>query len=402
MVSRRAAALTAHAPAIAAAHLRVERDPYDPQRNPGGYLNLGTAENRLVWDLLADKVTAARNIEPRDVRYGPLHGSPQLRAATSRLLSKTWHAKVDPDHLVVVSGASAALDIVASVLCDPGEAIVVAAPYYSALDVLLTGRSGARLIPAPLSGATGFSLDARAVERAIDQARKDGVTVRAVAITSPCNPTGNVHSLAALRDVLAVAERHDLDVIADEIYANSVFGDEPFVSVLDPRLRGGNRVHVIWGFAKDFGLSGLKVGVLHTEHPEVLEAATALAYFAPVSTDTQALLTNLLADHEWVDGFLKENRARLADSYRNAAACLAEQGIPHVRPGAGFTVWTDLSRWLGEGTENQLWHRVLDEARVNLIPGTAFGSPAPGWFRLCHTTDPGHVHEALRRVGGLS
>ena len=402
MVSRRAAALAAHAPTIAAAHLRVEHDPYDPQHNPGGYLNLGTAENRLVWDLLEPKVAGAREIGPQDVRYGALHGSSRLRAATAQLLSGTWHAPVDPDHLVVVSGASAALDIAASILCDPGDAIVVPAPYSSALDVLLTGRSGARLIPAPLSEKTGFRLDAAVIEQAIDLARKDGITVRAVAITSPCNPTGNVHSAAALREILAVAEKHDLDVIADEIYANSVFGDQPFVSVLDPLVRSGSRarLHVIWGFAKDFGLSGLKVGVLHTQDPEVLAAATALAYFAPVSTDTQALLTRLLADQDWVTGFLKENRARLADSYHNAAAGLAAQRIPHVRPDAGFTIWVDLRRWLT--TEHQLWQRILDEARVNVIPGAAFGSPSPGWFRLCHTTDPGHVREALHRIGTLS
>jgi aspartate/methionine/tyrosine aminotransferase len=405
MVSRRAAALSAHAPAIAAAHQRVERDHYDPRHNPSGYLNLGTAENRLVWDLLAPKVAAAREIGPRDVRYVPLHGTPRLRAATARLLSTTWHTPVDPDHLVVVSGASAALDIIASVLCDAGEAIIVPAPYYSAVEVLFTGRSGARLVPAPLSPASGFGLDASAIDQAIARAREDGITVRAIAITAPCNPTGNVHTVAALREVLAVAERHDVDVIADEIYANSAFGDRPFVSVLDPLVRGESRarIHTIWGFAKDFGLSGLKAGVLHTEHPDVLAAATALAYFAPVSSDTQALLAGLLDDQDWVSLLFKENRARLAESYWNAADCLDNLGIPHVRPEAGFTIWADLSRSAGnDAAEHRLWHRILDEAKVNLVPGKAFGSPVAGWFRLCHTADPAHVREALRRIGKLS
>jgi aspartate/methionine/tyrosine aminotransferase len=405
MVSRRAAALSAHAPAIAAAHQRVERDPYDPQRNPSGYLNLGTAENRLMWDLLAPKVATAREIGPQDVRYGPLHGTPRLRAATAQLLSTTWHAPVDPNHLVVVSGASAALDIIASVLCDPGEAIIMPAPYYSALDVLFTGRSGARLVPAQLSPVSGFGLDASAIDQTIVRTRKEGITVRAVAITSPCNPTGNVHTAAALREVLAVAEHHGVDVIADEIYANSVFGDRPFAGVLDPVVRGASRarLHVIWGFAKDFGLSGLKVGVLHTEDPEVLAAATALAYFAPVSNDTQALLAGLLDDRDWVSLFLKESRSRLADSYQHAAGCLDDLGVPHVRPEAGFTIWADLSRLSPDQVdEHQLWQRIMDEAKVNLVPGRAFGSPVPGWFRLCHTTDPGHVREALRRIGKLS
>src|SRR5207244_12987790 len=109
------------------------------------------------------------------------------------------------------------------------------------------------------------------------------IVVPAVPITSPCNPVGHVYSTDTLRGVLQVARAHRIDVIADEIYAHSVFGTDPFVGMLDPAVaaEGTDRVHVIWGFAKDFGLSGLKVGVLHTGRPEVRDAARALAYFAP-------------------------------------------------------------------------------------------------------------------------
>lgn len=400
MVSSRAAALAARPPAIAAAHLRAEADPYHPTHNPGGYLNLGIAENRLVWDLLAPRLSEAREACEEDVRYGPLHGGPALRDATADLLTSTWRTRVNADDLVVVSGASAALDVITSVVCEPGDAVVLAAPYYSALEVVLTARSGARIVPAPLSSSDGFRLDPAALERAVDP------SVRAIVLTSPDNPTGHVHDADTLRAVLAVAERHGLDVIADELYANSAFGDE-FVSVLDPRVRGTSRVrlHVIWGFAKDFGLSGLKVGVLHTTDPATLAAARALAYFAPVSTHTQGLLTELLDDREWVRRFRVTNRTRLAESYHHATTVLDEHGIPYVPASAGFSVWLDLRAWLPEGGEQQLAREILELAHVNLTPGTAFGCPEPGWFRLCHTTSPTLVREGVRRVAarlGLS
>ncbi len=404
MVAERAAALAGHPPAIAAAHLRAEADPFDPVANPGGYLNLGTAENRLVWDLLAGRVTAPRRLGPADVRYGPLHGTARLREATAALLSRTCRADVGPDDLVLVSGASAALDIAASVLCDPGEAVVVPAPYYGALDVLLTARSGARLIPAPMSAADGFRLDPAVVAETVVTARRRGETVRALVLASPDNPTGRVHPAGTLRELLAVAARHDLDVVADEIYAGSVFGTEPFSSVLGDRVGGGPRVHVVWGFAKDFGLPGLKVGALCSRHPEVLAAARALAYFAPVSSDTQALLAGLLADEDWVRGYLAGCRARLESAYAGVEAALAEAGVPHVPAGAGFSVWLDLRAWLpdpGAAAEHRLWRRILDATKVNILPGSAFGSPEPGWFRLCFATDAALVREAVRRLGAL-
>lgn len=404
MVSHQAARLVADSPSIAVAHFRAEADPYHPDHNPDGYLNLGTAENRLMWDLLEPAVTAPRTLRAEDMRYAPLHGSAPLRAATAELLSLTWRVPVDPDDLIVVSGATAALDIAATVLCDPGEAIVVPAPYYSAFDTDLTGRSGARIVPAPMAADQGFRLDASAIDAAITAARGQGTVVRAITLASPCNPTGRVHTAAELRAVMAVAQRHGADVIADEIYANSVFGRESFVSMLDPEVRGGVRTHAVWGFAKDFGLSGLKVGVLHTSDPRTRAAAQALAYFAPVSTDTQALLCGLLADHAWAHGFLRQNRHRLGESYRAAAELCAAQGIPHAPAAAGFSLWLDLSSWLpapGFAEERLLWERIFDKTRVNILPGREFACPEPGWFRLCHVTEPDLVREGITRIGEL-
>jgi aspartate/methionine/tyrosine aminotransferase len=406
MVSRAAARLSAATPVIADAHFRAEADPYHPVSNVDGYVNLGTAESRLTWDLLAPRLTAPRALRPQDVHYGHLHGTGDLRTLIAELLGPAWRRPVDPDDLIVVSGATSALDIAATVLCDPGEVIVVPAPYYSAFEVDLAGRSGARLVPAPMSGADGFALDPSIVDRMLAGLRRDGVAVRAVAVSSPANPHGHVPGAGVLRELLRVARAHDVDVIADEIYAHSVFGPDRFVGVRDPLVDGdfGDRVHVVWGFAKDFGLSGLKVGVLHTTDPRVRAAARALAYFAPVSTDTQALLRDLLADTAWVRAYLTESRARLAASYRATAGLLTASGIRFVPPAAGFSFWLDLRDRLGRAdfaAEHELWRRVFDGAKVNILPGAAFGAPEPGWFRLCHAVDPTMVHQGITRLAAV-
>lgn len=403
-VSRQAARLVAASPAIASAHFRAEADPYHPERNPAGYVNLGTAENRLAWDLLAPRLAAARRVTAQDTRYALLYGTGPLREAIAGFLSRCWHTQVDPENLLVVSGATAALDVIATTLCDPGQAIVVPAPYYGAFDVDLAGRSGARLVRAPLATGDRFRLDPAAVDRAVDEIKRDGACVRAVAVTSPGNPVGHVYPPQTLRALLDVTQRHGIHLIADEIYAHSVFGPEPFVSVLDPRVQAPDaaRTHVVWGFAKDFALPGLKVGVLHTGSPQVRDAARALAYFAPVSTDTQHLLTALLADPSWADHFIAENLRRLRMSYASASDQLTEQGIAHIQASAGFSLWTDLSGWLAAPTfsaEATLWRHLFETARVNILPGKVFGCGAPGWFRICFAVDPALVREGVARIG---
>jgi aspartate/methionine/tyrosine aminotransferase len=303
------------------------------------------------------------------------------------------------------------LDIIATVLCDPDDAIVVPAPYYGAFATDLAGRSGAKLIAAPLSSSDGFRLNAESIDQTVTEARRAGITVRAVALTSPYNPVGHVYDAATLRAIATVAARHDIDLIADEIYAHSTFGLDPFVSVLASAVGGidPGRVHLIWGFAKDFGLPGLKVGVLHTRDPDVGAAARALAYFAPTSTDTQSLLITMLADHDWLRFFTAENRSRLAASYANAAGWLDDHGIGYLPAAAGFSIWVDLRQWLAEPTfasELDLWRQIFQATRVNILPGEIFASGEPGWFRLCHTTEASTVREGIARLarffgGGL-
>ncbi|MFJ5260743.1 aminotransferase class I/II-fold pyridoxal phosphate-dependent enzyme [Streptomyces sp. NPDC088387] len=382
-------------PAIAEAHFRAEAYPWEPRSRPDGFLNLGTAENRLLGDLHA--AYRPPPLTDAGTRYAPLYGTALLRERIARHLG----GGVCPEDLVVVAGATAALDVIATALCDPGDGIVVPTPYYGAFDTDLAGRSGARLLPAPPDPADGHGLSPAAVRRVLDAARRDGTPVRAVALASPGNPTGTVYPPATLRELARTAAAYDVDLIADEIYAGSVFGPGHFVGL---REFAGPRVHTVWGFAKDFALPGLKAGVLHTPDPAVRDAARALAYFAPLSTHTQAVLADLLADPGTVAAFLAENRRRLRASYQAATALLDAHGIPYVPAQAGCSVWADLGAWLpgpdpGFDAERELWRAILDRTRVSILPGEAFHAPRPGWFRVCHTLDAAMVGEALTRLG---
>ncbi len=394
MVSRRVKAFTAEPPALVTAHFRVEQRPYHPDKDPGGYVNFGTAENRLVWDLLAPILTGPRPVTAEDTRYAPLYGAAATREAIAGYLNRYGGPSVDPDDIIVVSGASAALDIISYILCDPGDAIVVPAPYYGGFDPDLTGRTEARIVPAPL--AYPFWVTGDAVEAAVTQARRDGLTVRAIVLSSPHNPVGHVYPPDTLREVVEVAERHDLHLVADEIYAGSVFGSRPFTSFRT--VTDSPRLHLVWGMAKDFGVSGFKVGVLHTRDPQVRAAARILAGFAPVSTDTQVIARRMLAN---ADAFLTESQRRLGVAYAHITELLTAHGIPFVPAEGAFAVWVDLRGWLSAPTfeaEMELWEQVY-RAKVSISPGRTFHSPEPGWFRICFPSDPVVVTEGITRLG---
>src|SRR5260370_16926169 len=111
MASRRALCLAARSPAIAGAHFRAEERPYHPDLDPGGYLNLGTAENRLLWDLLEPRLTTPRRLTAADIRYGLLYGTASAPEAVPPFLTRTRALPLPPADLVIFTGPTAALPI---------------------------------------------------------------------------------------------------------------------------------------------------------------------------------------------------------------------------------------------------------------------------------------------------
>ena len=371
-------------------------DPFDPDTNPGGYVNLGTAENRIVFDLVAPLLSRAQEICETDTHYNELHGATFFREAIARFLSSRAGRPIDAENLAVASGASAVLENLAFVLCDPGEAILMPAPYYSGFDHDLALRSEAVLRHVPLRGPD-FRLTAEDIARVYEQAVSEGIRVKAILLNSPQNPLGHVYGRGLIEDVLAFAEQEGLHVVLDEIYAESLM---PGISHFSALGLVSDLVHVVYGFAKDFGLSGYKVGVLHSESREVMRAVQDSTYFYSVSMQTQRTLANLLADRE-LDHFLEASRQRLAAACREAAMKLTASGIPFLSVSGGIVMWLDLRAFLSRASfeaERDLFEDLFEHARLNISPGQVFHCSEPGWFRLCFTVPRLHLREGLRRL----
>lgn len=402
-------------PAFVAAQSRPWGGPDDPHT---GIINLCVAEDKLNADALAARLSEARTLPASALAYDDMRGSSKLRAALARYLTRVHAPGVgcDPSHLCVSAGAGALFDNLAFALASSGEGFLVPAPWYAAFVNDLRVRSSVACVPVhEPDGALVPSV--AALEEARARSEAAGMRVRAVLLTTPGNPHGQIIPPQRLRDIIAWAVPHKLHTIVDEVYAGSVYDSDagpPFVSAfaLDAPLgvtqeELNTRLHVVMGFSKDWCASGLRVGVLWTRNAELLRAWSNLGYFCAVSSHTQHALADILDDEPWMDAFMAERRHKLRASHDAVAAALRAAGVEFAATGAGMFMWLDMRDALPAhatpADERALWTELYDRpSGVLLTPGADCAAPGPGYFRLCFAaTDPRalpYVAERLQSV----
>lgn len=381
-------------------HFARNLEPWDPASRPDGYIALCIAENRTMWDVLVPRLASYRDIPPRVLGYDAMIGNLEFRKALAEFMSRTMLGRtVAAEQLAVVAGAGAVLELLFYAIAEPGDGVLVPTPSYAGFWADLETRDELHIIPVPTTSASGFRLTVADLDRALASAERP---VKALLFTTPDNPLGRVYARDELLEILEWSERAGIHVVFDEVYALSVFGQQPFVSAASLRPSLGERTHVIWAFSKDFGASGLRCGVLLSENQGVLQAVDALAYWAACSGDTQRVLGELVGDRPFVDDYLVKMRGRLAQTYAGVVARLDAHDIRYIPADGGIFVLCDLRRFLAEPTwdaEQQLWQRLIDHANINLTPGSACRIAEPGFFRLCYAAESdAAVREGVTRM----
>ena len=404
-LSRRAQGLLAGeaVPEYLERHYQGLEEPYDPNRNPAGYIGLCEAENRLVAERVADRLHRAPRAPAAALGYDAMTGSVRFREQLGRFMGRTFLGReFGSDEISVLAGAGSVLENLFYALGDPGDGVLVPTPSYNGFWLDLELRAGVSIVPVHRSIGDGFSLTPELLDRAVADA---GRPVKALLFTSPDNPLGTVVLPDEINMVLEWADDRDLHVVFDEIYALSVFGGREFTSCSELRPSLGERVHIVWAFSKDFGASGLRCGVLVSENRAVHAVVDAFAYWACCSGHTQHVLGDLVSDDAWVDSFIVFMRETLRDAHARLAAALDAGGILHHPAEAGVFVLLDLRPYLSTPTweaEHALWIQILEQARVNLTPGAACHVGEPGFFRLCYAGQPTETVEvAVRRIAEL-
>ena len=395
-LSQRSAGMFSHH-ALAEAHFQCASNPFDKGVSPEGYINLGTAENYRLWNKLRRLLETTQTSLSKDDSFyqSSLHGKKELRFQVARWLSQWGH--VDPEELTISSGVTSVIESLAFSLCDPGDVILVQAPAYTGFFYDLTLRTGASAIPVCGQTKNNFQLQPRDFEQPLYELRKQGKKVKGILLHNPANPTGQVFKNQLLQEFAEWTKQECLHLVVDEINAGSLHEGE-HVSAL---TLNHNHIHTLYGFSKDFALSGWSAGVFHSRNPEVLETMKTQAFFSRVPNPVQTILTALLKRDKEITDLVDANMRDLKETCRHWSKSLKGIGIKHLQPMGGLSLFCDLSPWLPGpdfSGEMELCQQLMEEMRLNISPGQFFHCAEPGWFRICFAQADDVIQESIHRL----
>jgi cystathionine beta-lyase len=271
----------------------------------------------------------------------------------------------------------------------PGDGIVVFTPVYPPF-LGTVEKTGRRIVECPLDADNGWALDPERLSAAIDP------TTTAILLCNPHNPTGRAFTRDELAAIAEVAERHDLLVISDEIWADLRHGDVAHIPMALLGDEVAARTLTINAASKSFNLAGLRCAIAHIGHPGLAEAIAAVPAHVFGAVGSPGAEASLAA---WTKGapWLAETRIHLTAQRDHLAARLAAE-LPEVGfslPEATYLAWLDLRALeLDDDPAKQL----LETARVALSSGLDFGPRGKGFARLNFATTRQILDEILDRI----
>jgi aspartate aminotransferase len=330
---------------------------------------------------------AAQALEAGHTRYGPVAGEPELRQAIAAKLSQENGVPTRPEQVLVTNGGKQALYNLFQVLLDPGDEVLLPAPYWLSYPEM-AHLAGARVRCLPTDASGGFRFSPEQLEAAITPAS------RLLVLNSPSNPTGMVLSRAELEGIAAVLRRHPaVAVVCDEIYEMllSPGHEHHSLAAVAPDL--AERIFIVNGFAKGWAMTGWRIGWL-AGAPHVVAAASALQSQSTSNVCSFAQFGALAAVsasracvHEMAAEF-SCRRSRLTDGL------MAIAGLEILPPEGAFYAFPDVSAW---GLDSMsLCGRLLEEVGLAVVPGAAFGDDR--CIRLSCAASPATIDDGLERL----
>jgi aspartate/methionine/tyrosine aminotransferase len=284
-------------------------------------------------------------------------------------------------------------------LFDEGDYLLVPTPYFPGFDHTFTKRFGLNFLKAPMEAKDNFKHNIDCFKKAYDTFEQKE-KLKAILITHPHNPTGEILSKKFIKDIINFAKERQLQIISDEIYALSTHWQEDHLSLYQEARKNNVTVHLLYGLAKDFSLPSFKVGLYYSEDNEVVTSLKKQAYFSPVSIQTQELALNILNDHLFITQFKTLNQERLNKSLRRIKTDLPHLNFLPSEAGL-FTILDLSSKCESFEAEDELFNHLIDNLKINITKGSDFGFSTPGYFRLCFAQPEENIKELCKRLKGL-
>ena len=345
---------------------------------------------------VVDAALAAVN-DPANHRYTPAAGLPALREAIAKKTLRDSGWEVSANQIVVTNGGKQAVYQACATLLDPGDEMLLPAPYWTTYPEAITLAGGK-----PVVVFAGADQDYKVTVEQLEAARTP--KTKALMFVSPSNPTGAVMTLEETQAIGEWAVQHGIWVIADEIYQNLVYeqGLEHAVSIAEAAPAVQDRCILVNGVAKTYAMTGWRLGWMVGPQDAITAAANLQSHLSSnVSNISQlaglaALEGDQTAAQEMRDAF--NNRRRVIVDGLNAI-----EGVVCPEPTGAFYVYPDVTgllnrEWAGRTptTSLELADLILDECEVAAVPGEAFGPS--GYLRFSYALGDADLAEGLSRL----
>ncbi|HAP93233.1 MAG TPA: pyridoxal phosphate-dependent aminotransferase [Desulfotomaculum sp.] len=350
-----------------------------------GVISLGVGEPDFVtpWHI---REACIYSLEKGYTMYTSNYGLLELRQAIARDLQSTRRLIYNPENEILITvGVSEGLDLAMRALVCPGDEVLVPEPSYVSYAPCVV-LSGGRVVSLPSTMDSGFRISAEQVAASITPRTK------ILLLCYPNNPTGTVMDRQTLLEIAEVVRDRNLLVISDEIYDKLTYvGEHTCIATL-PGMK--ERTVLLNGFSKTYAMTGWRVGYA-AGNADFIGAMTKIHQYtmlcAPITAQMAAVEALQNGGPAMMHMVQEYNRRRLLVIH-----AFRDMGLPCFEPGGAFYAFPEIS---GTGLSSEEFARhLLQEEKVAVVPGNAFGSSGEGFVRCSYTTSVESLSEAFRRM----
>jgi aspartate/methionine/tyrosine aminotransferase len=326
-------------------------------------------------------------LENGETFYTWQRGIPELRDALARYHTRHFNTAFSADQFLVTGSGMQSIQLAIQAIAGSGDEVMYLSPAWPNF-AAAAGIAGARPVAIDLDfGDNGWSFDPSKLDAALTSATK------AIFVNSPSNPTGWTADIETLTHILAFARTHGLWVVADEIYSLFHFNGQraaSFFDVMDP----DDRIIFVNSFSKNWAMTGWRVGWL-TVHPSLVPVFENLIQYS-TSGVAQFMQRAAVVGLDHGDEFIAMQVERAQQARDILCTALLETGRVRLSPPDGAFYLFFAVDGIKDSMKAAL--AIVDEANVGLAPGTAFGMPAGGFFRVCFNRKLDDISLAATRL----
>ena len=373
--------------AINALYKQMQADGIDVVGFGAGEPDFNTPENIKAAGIAA--------IEENQTRYTPAAGLMPLRKAVCARMKEDLGLDYEPSQVVVASGAKHSVYAAIMVCCDPGDEVIIAAPYWLSYSEMVR-MAGAVPVEVVASKEQHFKITAEQLEAAITPKTKMFM------LNSPSNPTGMVYTKEELEALAAVCEKHGIYVLADDIYYKLVYDGIEYTSIASVSPAMKEQCIIVNGVSKTYAMTGWRVGYTLSNETVAKAMSSYLSHStgAPATPAQYAAIEALTGPQDSVETMRQEfekRRDHLVERMNKVP------GVSYLKPQGAFYVMMDMSGFVGKEMYGHVIENDVDFAQLFLekglvatVPTSAFA--APNYLRWSYATSLEQIDKGIDRL----